>query len=472
MIKINLTNIRCKITGDIKEANKLRNNLKFRHPNAWFLRPHMPKGWDGNVQWITENATFKVGLLPQILEKCKELDIKVVINDIRELPDFTGLPKKLGYMDLRDYQLDALYSLVNNKLPDGTPWPIGVINAATNAGKSLMASGLHKSYRGCKTLLLLNQADLFNQAKDEYPKMLPGVDIGFVQGSKNNHWGDFTIAMVQTLSRNIKNFRYKLEEMDIVIIDEADQGTSKQYKTVLNTLYNTTVRVGLSGSIYLSKLKKHQLKNFELRSFFSDEVFIITKKEMVKKGFSSNLVIKVNKIDEGVELKGNYKEEYDTNITFNQARNNKIVERVRFNLDRGRLPILIICRYHNHVDEVMSYVSSEFGKDYTVNKVHHKTPNRKEIIEAFRNGYIDILISSLIIKRGQNLPLIRCLINAAGGDSEENVLQIMGRAERTHKSKKKTILEDFLDPGIYLKRHAKHRVVYYKKQGFKVIQLY
>lgn len=472
MIKVYVSNIRCRITGDIKEANKLRNELSFRHPNAWFLRQHMPKGWDGKVQWITGNATFKNGLLPQILVKCKDLNIEVELVDDRHLLEFTGIPKKLGDFEPRGYQKDAINSLVSNELQEGLPWNIGVINAATNAGKTLIAAAIHKSYKKPKTLLLLKSVDLFNQAKREYSELLPDEDIGFIQGSKNNHWGDFTVAMVQTLSRNINQFRNKLEMVDIVIVDEADEGTSKQYKTVLNKLYNTTVRVGLSGSIYLSKLKKHQLKNFELRSFFSDEIFVISKKEMVKKGFSSNLVIKISKVDSGVKLAGDYKEEYDRNIVFNGDRNNKIVERVRFNLNRGRLPILIVCRYHNHVNEVLNYIGNAFGADYAIDSVHHKTPDREKIIEAFRKGQIDILISSLIIKRGQNLPLIKCLINAAGGDSEENVIQIMGRAERKHESKNKTILEDFFDEGYYLKRHSKHRIIYYKKQGFKVIQLY
>lgn len=892
MIKIHITNLRCKITGDLKEANKLRNALSFRHPNAWFLRTHMPKGWDGKVQWITENATFKNGLLPKIIEKCKELDIKVELIDNRQFPEFQGLPEVLGKLEARGYQRDAISSLVANKLDDGTPWTLGVINAATNAGKcigkdvmvltdkgfeklpdmvnpkgkiilnefgkstiegweycgvidllkitmesgleievgydkhrfkvlskegwewvyvktlkpgdiipikyntkvfgssmnnpnigyllgcihgdghinegkkgfsitsepknirllrvlqrtlikdldlenvvgrvklkpdgnfrlskshyklkelfsetpelcnnshnktvpklilqspeevqkayirgyfdtggnsskdgnykisltsvnhrglleiqlmllnlgiisrikprvtgfinklgekvrgkafrltlsgiegykfmtkigfglsskqsnmdnykgdyfkesintlpeifypilesfsyylkynnrgsrypirrwlmrgvkvkihlikelldkhpelsnlkeysilreatdnlfydkivktevisgdawdievkdshsyisngfishnTLIAAGIHKSYKKPKTLLLLKSVDLFNQAKKEYPELLPNDDIGFVQGSKNNHWGDFTVAMVQTLSRNIGKFKGYLQNIDIVIVDEADEGTSKQYKTVLNTLYNTTVRVGLSGSIYLSKLKKHELKNFELRSFFSDEIFIITKKEMVKKGFSTNLVIKINGLEPREPLPGDYKKEYDENIIFNEDRNNKIVERISFNINRGRIPLLIICRYHNHVDEVFDYVDRSFGQDFSINKVHHKTLDRETIIEDFREGKIDILIASLIIKRGQNLPLIKCLINAAGGDSEENVIQIMGRAERKHESKNKTIIEDFMDSGHFLKRHSKHRVIYYKKQGFKVIQLY
>ena len=37
---------------------------------------------------------------------------------------------------------------------------------------------------------------------------------------------------------------------------------------------------------------------------------------------------------------------------------------------------------------------------------------------------------------------------------------------------KKVYFEDFYDQGAYLLRHSKHRLSYYKREGFKVIELY
>ena len=472
-IKIQLTNTRCRLMGDIKIANKLRNELRFRHPNAWFLRKHMPKGWDGHVYDISENWTIKVGLIPKLIDKCIELGIDFEVLDNRELPKLGVIPKKIseGFI-LRDYQYEALLSIVHNALPDGTGFPIGVVNAATNAGKSLMAVALHKSYKNVKTLLLLNSSDLFNQGLNEYPQMMPDENIGFIQGKKYNKWGNFTVAMVQTLSRNLKYFKNKLSDIDIVIVDECDLADNKTYKNVLNNLYNSPIRIGLSGSIYLSKLKKHQLKNNNLMSFFGQEIFNISKAEMVKKGYSSNLVIKISEGGKDDGERTDYKSEYDRVITQNTQRTGKIIERIAYNLSKGRIPLMVVCKYHEHVDRVFEAVKLVFGNDFEVEYVHHKVADRENIITGFREGKVDILVASLIIKRGQNLPLMRCLINAAGGDSEENVIQIMGRGERKHHTKTKTYLEDFFDEGHYLRRHSKHRINYYHKQGFKVIKLH
>ena len=104
-----------------------------------------------------------------------------------------------------------------------------------------------------------------------------------------------------------------------------------------------------------------------------------------------------------------------------------------------------------------------------VNYIHVKVKNRLEILDQFKKGDIDILISSKLIKEGQNLPLIKAIVLACGGDSLIDLLQIIGRGLRKHKSKKVVYIDDFYDKGAYLERHSKHRVKELKKQQFKVI---
>ena len=76
----------------------------------------------------------------------------------------------------------------------------------------------------------------------------------------------------------------------------------------------------------------------------------------------------------------------------------------------------------------------------------------------------------MIVKRGKNFPLIKYIQNASATDSNETVSQIMGRGERKHESKTKYYLDDFMDEGMYLKRHSKHRKKYYQAEGFTLIE--
>jgi superfamily II DNA or RNA helicase len=189
-------------------------------------------------------------------------------------------------------------------------------------------------------------------------------------------------------------------------------------------------------------------------------------------GYSTPIVVKIIKGNTKVKMKGDYDEEYRQGITRSRERTRMSLQRAEFYLRRGCYPILIVGRYHEHVERLYNSFQARFGDKYRVAYIHHKIKDRKEILDRFKSGEIDILIASLIIKLGQNMPLIGYLQNAAGGDSQINALQLVGRAIRIHESKKKVYYEDFYDVGHYLLRHSKHRMAYYKKQGFKVIELW
>ena len=103
--------------------------------------------------------------------------------------------------------------------------------------------------------VLLNDSDLFNQFKREIPELLPNEDIAFIQGSKCNRWGKFNVAMVQSISKNIKQYQQNLLDIRMVLIDEADIIDNKTYQTVISYLYNSFIRIGLSGTIYMNERK-------------------------------------------------------------------------------------------------------------------------------------------------------------------------------------------------------------------------
>ena len=473
MITIEITNNKGKLIGDIKKLMQVQKAFKIKNPNAYFIRmraKNVQPNWDGMIWYVTEANYFKIGLLPQVYD--------FIVNTMKEEVQFIDhrldfdikplIPKQIGDNTPRDYQGEAISSVVNNKVGD-LHFPICVIDAATNAGKTTIMAGIYLAYkRKIPALVLLNDGDLFEQFKEEIPKLV-GNDFGYVRG-KDAKWGKFTIAMVQTLSQKIDIYRDKLSQYGILLVDEADLADNKTYKTILQYCSNANVRVGLSGSIFLSKLKKDFQKNQNLHSFFGNTVFKITKKEMVEKGHSTNIVIRMFPGSKKPGIKGDFKAEYDRGITYNEDRAMESINRMKYHIKRKHLPAIVVCQFHNHVELMYKVYQRELGKRYRIAFVHHAVKDRKKIFEKFRKGEIDILISSFIIKRGKNFPLVKYLQNAAGSDSHETILQIMGRLERKHKSKNKSYMEDFYDEGVYLSRHSKHRYSYYLQTQFKVIK--
>lgn len=467
-ITIEINNNKCRVDGNAKVLMRLEKAFAIKNPNAFFMRSRMPKGWDGMLHYITDRGYFKTGFLENVCNWLIEDGNKIKFIDERLPMCEPEIPKKIGNLVPRPYQLEAIRSNVMNKV-NGIYHRVTVTDAATNAGKTLIMAGIYLAFkRNHNAIVLINDGDLYDQFKREMPELIGEEDFGYVRG-KEVKWNKFTVCMVQSLSRNLKYYQRELAKFEIALIDEADLGDNKTYKSVLNYLFNTSVRNGLSGTIYMSKLKKDQMKNENLRSFFGNTAFKITKKEMVKKGHSTDLIIKIIKGSTRKGIRGDFKGEYDNSITFNNDRHLISAQRTEFNVKRDRLPAIIICQFHKHIDNMYKFYKEYFGDRYIIKAVHGATPDRKEILQEFRAGKIDILICSFIVRRGKNFPLLQYMQNAASSDSNETISQLMGRMERKHESKTKSYIEDLYDEGHYLNRHSKHRVNFYRKEGFKVI---
>ena len=286
--------------------------------------------------------------------------------------------------------------------------------------------------------------------------------------------------MVQSLSRNMKFYQNEMSKVDMVFVDEADQAGSRQYQNVLTHLYNTRVRIGLSGTIYMSKLAKDKVKNMNLMSFFGEVIGRFTLKESIKKGYSTNVVVKMIEIGKWLKVRdsectlGNtYRDIYTRCILESPWSVIPILKRVSFNAEQGRIPMLVVCKFVKHAELLRDLIREILADTYNIACVHVKTPNkeRKRIMQDFRSGKIQILVSTTIIARGKNFPLLRAMINAGSMKAQEKSIQFLGRLVRSHASKTKAYLDDIHYPGKYLDNHGKSRRRYYQEQGLKVIRI-
>ena len=477
---ITITLINCNqgsLDGPLKVLTKIYKEFEIKHPN-WFHLMRYQRGsnnWDGKIHYIKENGRFRIGLLPMIYQWLVDNQYKVKVIDKRPpLGIVPSIPLKVGNLKLRDEQKYAIAGILGNRV-GGVPFMIGVGDLAMNFGKSLLMASLYHAFnKKLRTLLITNDSDWLQQARKEFPELIDSKELTFVQGGNCMGWKGFTIGMVQSLSRNIKKYQSELSKIDMVLIDEADIIDNKTYQTVIEHLYNTRIRIGLSGTIYLSKLKKDLMHNMNIRSFIGEKLVEVKLHEMIKKGYSTDVVVKM--IPSRYRLPKDsvdYKDEYDAMITNNKQGYQLSLERMQFNIKYGRLPALVVTKFIKHCENLYAHYNKELGDTYNIAKVHVDTPKkeRNKIIEDFRNGKIDILISTTITSRGKNFPLLRYLQNAGDGDSNERAIQILGRLVRTHKSKKKTYYDDIWYNGTYLSRHARHRKNYYLRERLKVIDL-
>lgn len=468
-MKLTVNNNKVKIDGPLKLENHLYKQFAIRHPNAFHIRRYMPKGWDGKVHFLTEAGYIYTGLLPDLIEAIQKYDKKEKIQiEYNNPPELSlDIPKELNGWVPRPYQLDAIKSIVNRSLL-GKPFPRGIIKAATNAGKNLVMAFLYKTFN-VPTILVFNRKDLYETALEEIPQILGKDEVGVIN-AKTEIWKPFMICMAQTLASRMAYYKSKLGQFQACFIDECDLSNNKTYKNIILNLYNTQIRVGLSGTYSVSPMAKYGVRDTNIKAFFSGIVYEIKNEELQKLGFSSDVIIKIHKGNTDV-IETDYRLEYEYGIIKNKARNKAIVKRTVHYTKRKQLPILVTAKFHKHLEKLQKLITKA-NPELRVEMVHHKTVNRAKLIKEFKEGNIDILIGSMIVKRGKNFPLMKAMIHAGGGDSEADILQLFGRATRTHKDKQYTFFEDFFDEGNYLKRHSKHRLMAFKRENLEVIEKY
>lgn len=474
MIKILLYNNKSNITGDAVIIHKLRETYKIRAKNTFF-NPLVRQGhWDGWVRYISEiNGLISTGLVPDIVNLLTEWGIEYEIEDKRDSFRAIGCPEELNGEFLREDQKEVVNKVLNNRLGN-VRFIRGMIDAATNYGKSYVIAGIFKSFHDKRTgLLLIDNKTIFEQLVDDMKERMPG-EVGEISTRKVD-LKRFNVCMVQTVKARINKdprIRKFLNNCDIVVVDEADTGTSTAHKLCYKECLNSPVRIGLTGT---AQTAKDPVKRREILSFFGGILVKITNAELIEAGISTKPKISVFMGNESREDYGGYRENYKKLIIENKERNKKVWRRIVKNLNRGRYPILVMLKEKVHSKFMIKHTPRglEWAK---IKYVFHDTPERAEIIKDFKDGNIDILFSGFFIKRGINIPKTKTLINAAGGDSETILLQVLGRILRKHKTKKKAYVEDFYDEDCSknhnLRRHSKHRIAYYQNQQVEVVEYY
>jgi ATP-dependent helicase IRC3 len=329
--------------------------------------------------------------------------------------------------------------------------------------------GIHMAVKEARTIILLDNTTLYKQMKKDLSEVFPD-QYGYMKG-KEIKWGRIMVVMVQTLVNRLREYEEQLKEFNVLLTDECDLATSKTFEKVYNNLAHITMRLGFTGTAFLRNLKKDMLRNTKIREVFGDKIFEITMKELEDRGVSTKTIIKLIQgppvaLDHAPD---SFKHEWDELVTFNKKHHKIIANRVKENLKLKRKYIMIFCRFIPQVEETYDYLCKQFP-NLKIGYAHHKS-NYDDVIKDFREGKLNILVNSLFLKRGLNLPMIRVVINASGGEFYSNPLQITGRGVRKHKSKNRFYLEDILQKGKYLTKHSLQRIKYYKQQKLQIKDL-
>ncbi|USG99131.1 DEAD/DEAH box helicase [Thermococcus argininiproducens] len=400
--------------------------------------------------------SFPVGLIPRVKALLNSKGYRVRIIDEREI---TGVEINGTWNDkyqLRRYQQRAVKKALRTSM--------GVLALPVGSGKTII--GLRLIYElNLSTLVVVHTKELLYQWADNIREVL-GIEPGLVG---DNNWDEkpVTVAMIQTLlSRGVNKLK---KQYAILMFDECHRTSAAEKFYELGISLPQKFRFGLSATPW-RRIKGEELK---IEGAIGPIIYEIKAEDLIKEKFLAKPRFMIIGYESSMPpLAERYKELYEEIIMENEERNKAIVK-TAYKLAKQGHRVLIDVKRIEHGKILIEMLKK---KGINAEFLSSQTPNRWEIFEKFRNGEINVLISTLL-KEGVDIPEISAIILAGGGKSDIMTIQTIGRALRP-KGGSNAIIVDIKDEDPLLFTHFIERQKalkqyygkYYDKELEKIIK--
>lgn len=471
MLEIKVSNIKTQITGesqkDLDVMKELEQFFSVKVNGAKFSKAYQNKVWDGyKYFYSTKGRLILTGLLPKVikyLSSRKQGEYPYEIQDFRvNVPTFSPIiSETLGHFTLRPYQLEAVEK-ANNYLDD-LYFPRGIISGATNAGKSVIFSSILAHIDNVKALLFIHNKTIFDQLHEDLSKLFGKVGV---VNSQQCTFEDITVCMEQTVLNKIKkDDSFVLDNMqryNTLIVDECHRAGGESYQKVLSNI-DAGARFFFSGTALENE---DMVKNISIMGQSGKILHTISNDDLINLGVSRKPIIRVYLNPTPVIKYPSYEEEQKYVVEESEERLNLMMDLIEERLDKY---ILISCSKIEHGQRIYKALQKRFPQVRSA-FIHGKSCDRKYRLDDFKNGKLEILVSSTIIKEGANIPIIDTLIYATGGKSVIASKQIIGRPLRAKEGHSSVEVIDFYDRGRWVEEHSQKRLETYEREKFEVVK--
>lgn len=456
---IELDNVFAKVVqATDAEHEYIGEYLSWSDESAFHRRKYGYRG-DGMIRLYNRiYDTYPAGFTRMLAKAASTHGFTAQVKDVRVMPAQPfNPPPDLSW--LRDYQLSAVQ--------DSIARTRGIIWAATGAGKTEIACGLVESVP-INWLFVVHRTQLGLQARDRY-KLRTGQDAGVIaEGEQDLHPGGhgLTVATFQTLYAGIKRqdpiILNWLNTVQGVIVDECHVLPADTFRAVLDHQPNAYWRIGLSGT----PLARGDRKSMHLIGCLGSVICRISAKQLIDAGVLTPPTIRMVPCHQ-VGTKKTWAGVYTELISQSKVRNRLICDLAQ----KAVKPCVVFVKTLKQ-GRILEKTLQKRGEkvEYLDGNAH--TSTRQNAVVRLERGDIDILVVTVIMNEGVDIPQLRSVVMAAGGASPIEALQRVGRGTRKVSGKTGFDVWDINDTGDkWTERHAKARIRAYGVEEYEVQEL-
>ncbi len=338
-------------------------------------------------------------------------------------------------LELRPYQLGAIDD-AREAFRHGARRLLMV--APTGSGKTVIASAIiHAAEKaGSRVAFLAHRRELITQTSDKLHRF--GVRHGIIQAGTPMRLGEkVQVGSVQTLVRRLD----VLEQVELVIVDEAHHATAGAYQALLNFWGRARV-MGLTATPW-------RLDGKGLGDLFDSHVIATTPGELFDQGYLAPVLYRTfHPIDtRGVAVTAG---DFNVGALAGRALEKVVVGDVVSQYREGcagKRAVLFACTVAHSKAMAQAFVDAGVPAEHVDGEM--PGPERDAVLARLRAGATLVLCNVNICTEGWDLPELEVCILCRPTLSESLYLQMVGRVLRPHPGKTVARVHDHARLAIY-----------------------
>jgi superfamily II DNA or RNA helicase len=471
------------------EYEQLKSSLT-KKIEGWRFHPLVKKRvWDGNISFIKRNK-IPAGLWKEVIDICKEYDLKYSLNGITEIFD-TNIKESdfLEWVDdffkdsdikPRDYQIDAAFKILRYRRC--------LAELATSAGKTLisfMVVAYMMEQLGIKKILMIvPNVSLVVQATgdfEQYNKSRVPIRIQQIYaGVKIRKSSNIVIGTYQSLTKKDEEY---FQQFDAVFVDETHKAKANSIQKIMDLCWHCDYRFGLSGTIP----KRGTVNRLSLMSAMGPLVTQVKANYLQDEGH----IAKCKVLQIHMDYATNEQKEAFSSLSKNPYDRQKLftLEQNFINQNDKRLDFVCNVIKKSTSNSLVLFHKIAYGeklyqklREITDKKIYYVDGSvNADIREEFKkrmekNDDVIIVASYGTFSTGISIKNIHNIFFTESFKSEVIIRQSIGRGLRKHASKDTVKIYDFIDDFRYktedhdwlnyIYRHGMSRRTIYKEEKF------
>lgn len=357
------------------------------------------------------------------------------------------LPKQRGkIIELKDHQKDAISNLQEMRNNGDS---IALLYHATGTGKTVTAVSDAKS-QGGRTLFLGHTKELITQAKDTFEDIWSDANIGMYVAEEKDKDSYVVCGSIQSVSQNIDDF--DPEDFSYIIIDEAHHGTANTYKKVLSH-FRPKFTLGLTATPDRSD-GENLLETFQNVAHKLDLETAVNIGELVP---IRCIRVKTNVDISDVRINGIKYNTQDLESKLFVPERNNIIIKTYLEFVKN-MKTVVFCASVNHAEDIANlFKENGIYAEAVSGSMNNK--KRKEILNRYENGEINVLCACDLLNEGWDSPNTKVLFMARPTMSKTLYMQQLGRGMRLSEGKEYLMVFDFIDnSSLFNAPYSLHRM--------------